>query len=478
MKIVIVGGGSAGLWAAHRLADLADVTLVEAGIDPGHPTPPQFLHEHAYPDNDWDYTDAETGRHLVRGKVLGGSSTVNASAGVRGGPLGFDALGPGWTWNDLLPALKTIETDDQFGGADYHGNDGPVHITRLEPGPLDIVFETAALDAGYPSCPDHNALGQLGVGPWPTNRVDGGRWGTLPAVAPLVRDRITLRSQETVEKVLFAGNRATGVQLASGEVIEADEVIVSAGAYGTPELLWRSGVEIPGIGENLQDHPWVMMNVRADPEAIMARPVSGGLLRAGLAGDDTDELQIFPFSEWLYNREADPGSYCVSVSIMQPFSRGYVRRGERGTEIALKHLSDERDLTRMLEAVGVAADLIDRMAAAGAVTVPEDAWWKGPDVATALKQRVETYNHPVGTCAIGPVVDERLRVNGYERLRIIDASVMPKIIQANTNLATMAIGWRAAGFVADDLAAGSTIEGLAAGSAVEGLAAGSVAGDL
>ena len=450
MKIVIVGGGSAGLFAAHRLADLADVTLVEAGVDPGHPTPPHFLHEHAYPEHDWSYSDVETGRHLVRGKVLGGSSTVNASAGVRGGPADFDAWGQGWTWDETLPALRAVETDVQYGDAEYHGDSGPVRVTRLEQGPLDDAFEKAALEAGYPACPDHNALGRLGVGPWPTNRVEGGRWGTLPAVAPLVRDRITLRAGSPVEKVLFDGDRAVGVEV-DGERIDADLVILSAGAYGTPELLWRSGVEIPGIGENLQDHPWVMMNVLADPEAIMVRPVSGGLLRAGLGGDDTDELQVFPFSEWLYNRDADRGSYCVSVAIMQPHSRGTVSRGpDDRAIIALKHLSAPEDLARMLEAVGVAADLIDRMAAGGSVTVPEDAWWKGPDVEAELRSRVETYNHPVGTCSIGTVVDSRLRVNGYENLRIIDASVMPKIVQANTNLAAMAIGWRGAGFVAED----------------------------
>lgn len=448
MKIVIVGGGSAGLFAAHRLADAADVTLVEAGIDPGYPTPPRFLHEHGYPDHDWDYTDSETGRHLVRGKVLGGSSTVNASAAVRGGPADFDAWGPGWSWDEILPSLRAIETDVQYGSAQYHGDGGPVQVTRLEPGPLDVAFEKACLDAGHPSCPDHNAPGSIGVGPWPTNRVEGGRWGTLPAVAPLVRDRITVRAGVTVSRVRFDGRRATGIELDGGERIEADQVILSAGAYGTPELLWRSGVDTPGIGENLQDHPWVMMNVLADPDAIMARPVSGGLLRVGLG----DELHVFPFSEWLYNRAAERGAYSVSAAVMRPRSRGVVRHGaDDRAVIALRHLSAPADLSRMLTAVDVAAGLIDRMAAAGAVTVPADAWWKGPDVAAELRARVETYNHPVGTCAIGTVVDERLKLAGYQNLRIIDASVMPTIVQANTNLATMAIGWHGGGFVAEDL---------------------------
>jgi choline dehydrogenase len=454
MKIVIVGGGSAGLFAAHRLADVAEVSLIEAGIDPGEPTPERFLHEHSYPEHDWDYTDAETGRHLVRGKVLGGSSTVNACAGVRGQPGCFDAWGPGWTWDEVLADLNAIETDVQYGAAPYHGENGPVQVTRLEAGPLDVTFEKACLDAGHPECADHNAPGSLGVGPWPTNRVDGGRWGTLLAVAPLVRNRIDLRTSTTVHRVLLDRNRAVGVEVGgpSGvETVEADLVILSAGAYGTPEILWRSGIDAPGIGENLQDHPWVMMDVLADPEQIMARPVSGGLLRAPLAGDPRDELQIFPFSQWLYDRTADRGGYSVSVAVMAPHSRGSVTRDADGrTRIALRHLTDPRDLERMLEAVGVAAGVVDGMAAAGAVIVPDDVWWRGDDVAGELRRRVESYNHPVGTCAIGSTVDARLRVVGYEGLRIADASVMPTITQSNTNLASMMIGRRGAGFVIED----------------------------
>lgn len=455
MRIVIVGGGNGGLLAAHRLADLADVTLIEAGIDPGDPVPPQFLHEHAYPDHDWDYTDADSGRHVVRGKVLGGGSTVNAAAGSRGQPTGFASWGPGWQWDDLLPALRALETDEQFGSEPYHGDSGPVHITRLTPGPLDEVLAEVAGRAGHPDCPDHNAPGSSGVGPWPTNRVDGGRWGALAAVAPLVRSRITLRDRTFVRRVLVEGGRAVGVEVdgpAGRETLPADLVILSSGAYGTPELLWRSDIEAPDIGVGLQDHPWVMLDVLATNEAaVFERPVSGSLLRAPVGSDPADEYQVFPFSTWLYDHAAQRASYSVSVALMQPIGRGSITKGDDGRALVrLGHLREDADAERMAAAVLATADLIDGMADAGAIRLPESPWWRGPDLVGELRRRVETYNHPVASCGIDRTVDRRLNVQGVRGLRIIDASVMPSIPDGGPNLVTMAMGWHGAGLVIED----------------------------
>jgi choline dehydrogenase len=460
MRIVIAGGGNGGLVAAHRLADLAEVTLVEAGEDPGDPVPHRFLHEHAFPDADWDYTDEDTGRHLVRGRVLGGGSSVNAAAGSRGQPSGFAAWGEGWRWDDLLPGMRAIETDEQYGDAPYHGDSGPIRITRLSQGPLDEAFAAASYAAGHPACPDHNAPGTQGVGPWPTNRVDGGRWGALAAFAPLVRPRVDLRSGTTVRRVLMEGHRAVGVEVEGPggvEEIRADLVIVSGGAYGTPELLWRSGIEAPGIGEGLQDHPWLMMDVEARDEAdVFVRPVSGSLLRAGVAGDPADEFQVFPFSTWLYDRTAPRDRYSVSVALMQPESRGSVVRGDDGrARIRLRHLAEDADAERMAIAVRRTAELIDAMADTGIVRVPDDAWWRTDDLVPALRARVETYNHPVASCGIGRTVDRRLSVIGTEGLRIIDASVMPQIPDGGPNLVTMAIGWLGGGLVAEDYGLGT-----------------------
>ncbi|GLY30969.1 GMC family oxidoreductase [Kineosporia sp. NBRC 101731] len=456
MRIVIAGGGNGGLWAAHRLADVADVTVIEAGIDPGDPVPARFLHEHAYPDCDWDYTDADSGRHLVRGKVLGGGSTVNAAAGSRGQPTGFSDWGPGWQYEDLLPYMRRVETDEQFGDASYHGDSGPIHVTRLAPGPLEDAFAAASRALGHADCPDHNAPGAMGVGPWPTNRVEGGRWGALAAVAPLLRHRITLRDRTLVRRVLVANGVATGVEIegpAGVETLDADLVIVSGGAYSTPELLWRSGIDAPGIGTGLQDHPWVMMNVEADPDAIGQRPVSGSLLRAPVHDDPADEFQVFPFSTWLYDRSARKSSWSVSVALMQPHSRGSItRRPDDSGEIRLGHLGETSDLERMLAALRATDEVLVRMADAGQVKVPADAWWRGGDVAGELRRRVETYNHPVASCGIGRTVERNLDVIGVRNLKIIDASVMPSICDGGPNLVTMAIGLRGGDLVASEFA--------------------------
>jgi choline dehydrogenase len=454
MRVVIVGGGSAGLFAALALAGWAEVTVVEAGADPGSPAPDHYLHDHLYPDCDWSYAEADRGYHLVRGKVLGGSSTVNAAAAVRGQPSCFDSWGDGWRWDDVLPAFRAIERDEQFGDRPWHGDAGPVTVTRLEGGPLDEAFADACRRIGHPSCADHNAPGSLGVGPWPTNRVNGGRWGTLAAVAPQLRGAVQIRSGVEVRRILLDGHRAVGVELAGpagSERIDADLVIVSAGTFGSPELLWRSGIAVAGVGEGLADHPWVTLDAEADATALAARPVSGGLLRFAPAGDADAEIQVFPFSAALYEPALPASTYRMSVAAMAPRSIGCMAPGKRASAVRLGHLLDHADVDVMEEGLRHAADLLDEMASSGAVRLPEKPWWRRRDLRGQLRARVTTYNHPVGTCAIGRVVDATLRVNGYDALRIADASVMPVIPKANTNLAAMMIGWRAAQLVIDEM---------------------------
>ena len=469
-EVLIIGGGSAGLFCALGLADRARVTIVEGGPDPGTPPPAAIPQTHQFgAAMDWGYSDAERSVTLMRGRVLGGSSTTNASAAVRGQPASFDAWGEGWTWADCLPAFRAVESDAQFGDADYHGSDGPIRITRLSPGAIDEAFAAACFAAGHADAPDHNAPGAFGIGPWPTNRTeDGGRLGTLVGVMPLLRGRVDLVPDTVAVRLEITGSRVTGVVLRGPEgerVVRPDHLVLSTGAYGTPELLLRSGIgpaadleaegiapviDLPGVGRNLQDHPWAMLDVLAvDPRAPEARPVSGALLRYGIGGDTGDEGQVFPFQTWLYDSAAPPAQISVAASIMAPRSLGELRiRGGR-TEIRLRHLSDPSDLARLGEVVRHTGALIDDMAAAGAVTVPGDAWWRDPNDA-ALLAATSSYNHPVGTCAMGDdgdpaaVVDRRLRLRGLDNVTVADASVMPVIPQTNTNLASMMIGVRAA----------------------------------
>jgi choline dehydrogenase len=469
-KVVVVGGGSAGLFCARALAERADVTVIEAGPDPGVPVPARYLHEHLYPEADWDYVEADRGYHLVRGRILGGSSVVNASAAVRGQPACFDAWGPGWSWDDLLPALRAVERDVQFGADPWHGDAGPVAITRLPQGPLDDAFDAAALAAGHPVCDDHNRPGALGTGPWPTNRVDGGRWGTLPALRPWLEGRVRILAGVEARRVVVRGGQASGVEVvgagaggatgpnASGPVtvVDADLVVLAGGAFGTPELLWRSGLAGDGVGTHLQDHPWIGLDVEADAATLAARPVSGALLRYGAGGDPREEVQIFPFSAALYEPDVPASTYRMSVGLMSPRSVGCLEpNGEGRALVHLGHLSADADLARLTDGVAHAVELLEAMAAAGHVRIPAEAWWRTTALAAAVRERVGTYNHPVGTCGIGRVVDRRLRVAGIDGLRVADASVMPVIPRANTNLASMAIGLRAGWLIAEDEGLGS-----------------------
>lgn len=470
IDVLIIGAGSAGLFMALGLADTARVTVVEAGADPGSPAPPRMRHEHLYPDHDWGYVEADRGFALVRGRVVGGSSTVNASAGFRGQPHDFAGWGPGWSWDDNLDAYRRVEKDVQFGDAPYHGDSGPIRITRLPYGAIDEGFHAACREAGHADAADHNAPGVIGIGPWPTNRdEEGGRHGTLSAVMPLLRDRVTLRADTVVRRLLVEGGRVTGVEVTGpggDETLTAGLVVLAAGAFGSPEILLRSGVgpaaeleaegvtplvDLPGVGRNLHDHPWVMLRApAADPDAPGQRPVSGSLLRWGIDGDVHDEGQLFPFRSSLYE-DTPPDEISFAAALMRPLSRGSLRISGGRTVIRLAHLEDPSDRARMASVLAHSGALVDACIAAGVFAEPADPWWRDDDLVAAALSRVGTYNHPVGTCAMGDgpeaVVGRDLRVRGVEGLMVADASVMPEIPQANTNLASMMIGVRAADLV-------------------------------
>ena len=165
------------------------MTVVESGPDAGDPPPRWALYDYVLPEaHYYRYTDAATGQPVPQGRGLGGGSTVNSAAALRGQPWCYDAWQvPGWSWPDCLDGFRAIESDQQFPDADCHGADGLIPITRLEPGPLDLAVFDWCRSAGHPTVADHNAPGALGYGVWTTNRRDGGRWGTWAGVAPAAR---------------------------------------------------------------------------------------------------------------------------------------------------------------------------------------------------------------------------------------------------------------------------------------------------
>ncbi len=251
--VIIIGAGAAGLFCARQLAGHADVTLLEGGVDAGDPPPRWLLDDLVLSERlDWGYQDAVSGQPLLRGRVTGGSSSTNAAAALRGQPWCFDAWGlEAWSWERCLEGFRAIETDQQFADAPEHGADGPIPVTRLSFGPLDESFVEWCRTAGHAWVDDHNHPGVLGVGHWPTNMIgDGRRWGTHAALLPDLRSALTLRSCTVATRLVIEDGRCVGVEVDGpngAEVLWADHVVCCAGAYGTPELLLRSGIGPSGM---------------------------------------------------------------------------------------------------------------------------------------------------------------------------------------------------------------------------------------
>ncbi len=474
---LVVGAGAAGLFCALRAAEHGSVIVLETGPDPGEVPPEWALYDYALPPEYYHrYLDVDSGRLMPQGRGLGGGSTVNSAAALRGQPWCYDSWGiPGWGWDDILDSFRGIETDQQFPDRAYHGGHGLIPVTRLEAGPLDTAVFRWCDAAGYPAIEDHNAPAALGHGMWTTNRHHGGRWGTYAGVAPAARRAgVHIHTDTTATRLTFAGTRCTGAEVsgpAGTEQIRAARVIVCAGAYGSPELLIRSGIGpeailsalglravsvLPGVGANVQDHPWCLLDVDViDPAVIESRPVSGALLRYELTGAPGEhvEAEIFPWQTRPYDLTSAATQVSFTAALMSPQSRGSFTITPAGRELHVGMLAEQTDADRIAEIVEVTAAMIDDLEAAGLVKVARSPWWRTDDLVGACRRVVGTYNHHSGTCRMGDpdvagtVVAPDLGVLGTTGLAVADSSIVPTVPRANTNLLSMAIGFRAPSLV-------------------------------
>jgi choline dehydrogenase len=488
--VIVVGGGAAGCVVAARLSEdgTRRVLLLEAGPDYRTEIPVDVRDGwRPTTSHDWGYIaepdEAGVARALPRGKLLGGCSSTNATFALRGHPADYDAWARagnhGWSFEEVLPFFVRLESDADFGGMPWHGDDGPLPIRRYGGHELtDVALAgLAALEkAGCGRVPDANAPGAVGVAATPMNTRDGERVSTAIAYLPAGRPwpNLTVRCGTEAAGLLVERGHVTGVRLANGGEIRAARVILCAGAYGTPALLMRSGIgpaghlrqfgipvvaDLPGVGANLADHPAVSVDLGYDPPV---RPAPVFQVAATLHSEDADgngppDLQCLvggPFA----NRSC--GSFFLGVALLKPWSRGTVRLRSADPSAApridLGYFREPADLDRLAAGLGRVRESATAAAIAELSGGVELA--PGRDVANGdpqglrewIRRNAWTYHHPVGTCAMGPapdsgaVVDASGEVHGVSGLSVADASVMPDIPSANTHIPTVMIAERIA----------------------------------
>jgi choline dehydrogenase-like flavoprotein len=515
---VIVGAGSAGCVLANRLSEDPDVRvlLLEAGGKDGsiNVKIPAAFPNQFHTKMDWDYsTEPEPyvdGKRMYvpRGKSLGGCSSMNAMLYVRGRPLDFDLWAgqgaPGWSWDDVLPYFKRAE-NNALGASEFHGVGGPVEVAeQRSPRPISRDLLQAAVAAGIPRATDYNGPEQDGVAPFQVFQKNGRRWSAADAYLKPAMSRPNL---EVVTGALVLGLELRGTQVTGvryrrkgrEDVATANrEVLLSAGAIGSPQILQLSGIgdpddlrevgvdvrhELPGVGANLQDHPFLgaLFEVsdtntlfQADkPKHLLewALRRSGKLTstvaevnafvrtRPGLPAADIQFHMGAAYYEEHGEEEFDGHAIVIAPTLVAPKSRGKVWLASKDPEAkpriltnSLEHPDDLRSLVagmrlaREIAAQEPLASKVIRELKPGTDVVEDE------DLEDDIRKRLMLIYHPVGTCRMSDtedlaVVDSELRVHGLQGLRVVDASIMPVITGGNTNAPTMMIAERAADLI-------------------------------
>jgi len=508
--VAVVGAGSAGAILAARLSEAPGrrVALLEAGPDypslEALPAPLKYGSITAADilpsQHDWRFVGQPTPQAepmlVPRGKVTGGSSAINGEIFLRGIPEDFDTLWAAqgndrWRFSDVLPAYCRLEHDLDCAGP-AHGQAGPIPVKRWPAAqwlPPQTAFVEAATAAGFPASDDLNAPGASGVGAIPLNMVDGIRWSTALGYLQPARGRpnLTILPQTTVERVVCDGPRAVGVLARRGDeqlAIEAGEVILSGGAVGSPHLLLLSGigpadhlrqhgirpiVDLPGVGQNLRDHPHVYATWRPRPAYVFDPDQPRYQVCLRFTAPDSplrNDLQILMVS--LATARVDRGGdgrTPLGITL-QPVLNLATSAGELRLQSAdpavqprldFGYLSQAFDRQRLRAALRLCVQLARHAAFAGIlgkrIAPSDEVLGSDTRLDAWMAREVTTTNHLSGTCKMGPasdplaVVSQRGQVHGVAGLRVVDASIMPDCVRANTNATTMMIGERMADLI-------------------------------